>query len=698
MQDFLEKLPPLSLRMRIFLIALLAIIPVMGIMSIEFRENQELIISNIYHQDLSVAYSMSENQDGLISQTKGFLTALSLLPQVRAGDTTALNKLLPQLLNSYPNYYNILITNSNGTIIASALLHTNGNESQRSYFKKAIQTRGFSIGNYQVDYISKKATVGIAYPILDDKGQIKTVLVVTLNLEWLGTLLGKDDLPPGSVVGLLDGNGVVLARFPVAQSWVGKQASATVRPLLMTKKEGTTEGRGNDGIYRLYAFVPLDPIEGNMSIVVGVPAQFAFAGLKKTIIYDFIGLLVVIAAFFILVWEGSKWLILGPLDVLASTARRLSKGDMTARTGLPYFSEIGQLARSFDKMAASLENERKKLYALIDELPASIWVQSEDYFIRFANKRFIKNFGDPVGKICYEILRNEDTPCNHCQTIFETQRSANFEITFAEGKILEVHQRFFLDIDGCPLVLKMGLDITDKKTAEEEMIRLDRLNLVGEMAATIAHEIRNPMTTVRGFLQMLGAKEECRKYSDYYNIMIDELDSANSIITEYLSLTRKTRAPHESCNLNDLVKQIRPLIISDATGLCLGIETDLKEVPNLSMNKKEIGQLLLNLVRNGLEAMDEGSTLTIRTFTEGDNVTLAVQDQGSGIDPAVLNKLGTPFVTTKENGTGLGLSVCYAIANRNNAEINVDTGPNGTTFYIRFKGTGSVAGDIQIAG
>jgi signal transduction histidine kinase len=98
-------------------------------------------------------------------------------------------------------------------------------------------------------------------------------------------------------------------------------------------------------------------------------------------------------------------------------------------------------------------------------------------------------------------------------------------------------------------------------------------------------------------------------------------------------------------------------------------------------------QMILNLVRNGLEAMPPGGNLVVKTFTDGDEVIMAVQDQGKGIEPGVLEKIGTPFFTTKENGTGLGLAVCYSIAARHNARIEIETDPEGTTFFVRFIGT-----------
>ncbi len=101
-------------------------------------------------------------------------------------------------------------------------------------------------------------------------------------------------------------------------------------------------------------------------------------------------------------------------------------------------------------------------------------------------------------------------------------------------------------------------------------------------------------------------------------------------------------------------------------------------------DSKEIRQLILNLVRNGLEAMPTSGILTIRTYSESDKIVLAIEDTGTGIAESIANKLGTPFITTKEAGTGLGLSICYRIAERHGAKIEVKTSSTGTTFFIKF--------------
>ncbi|TGE33859.1 ATP-binding protein [Desulfosporosinus sp. Sb-LF] len=227
-------------------------------------------------------------------------------------------------------------------------------------------------------------------------------------------------------------------------------------------------------------------------------------------------------------------------------------------------------------------------------------------------------------------------------------------------------------------------EILERKRAEIEMAKLDRLNLIGEMAASISHEVRNPMTTVKGFLQLLRHKQNSRD-REHFDLMIEELDRANSILSEFLSISRTKSTIFESHNINDIVTSTLPLVQADAQTNDNLLTVELNNVPNLQLNIQEIRQLLLNLVRNGLEAMSGGGQLRIRTFSTNSEVALAVSDEGKGIEQFVLEKLGTPFFTTKEKGTGLGLAVCYGIVSRHNGRINVETSPIGTTFNVYFE-------------
>lgn len=227
-------------------------------------------------------------------------------------------------------------------------------------------------------------------------------------------------------------------------------------------------------------------------------------------------------------------------------------------------------------------------------------------------------------------------------------------------------------------------DISQQKQMEFEMARLDRLHLIGEMAASIGHEIRNPLTSIRGFLQLLNGKEGYQEDSMFFDLMIEELDRANDIISEYLGMAKDKKVDLQPQDIGDVVNSLYPMIQSDAIYREINVRLELEQVPQVRVDMNEIRQLILNMARNAIEAMAPGGTLTMGTFVNENNAILFIKDNGPGLPPDMLDKLGTPFITTKERGTGLGLAVCYSIAARHNARIEFETGPAGTTFYTRF--------------
>ena len=228
-------------------------------------------------------------------------------------------------------------------------------------------------------------------------------------------------------------------------------------------------------------------------------------------------------------------------------------------------------------------------------------------------------------------------------------------------------------------------DITTRIELEQDVSRLDRLNTVGQMAANVAHEIRNPLTTVKGYLQLFQRKPNFTSYQDQFNLLISELDRANLIIQEYLSLCKDKSRELKTAPLNRIIQKIHPLLQTAANASSKDVHYIPETTPEVRLDEKEIRQLLLNLVRNGLEAMEPGGTVTLRTYVENDYVILSVKDQGTGIPQHILDNIGKPFLTTKENGTGLGLAVVYKIVSDHQATIQVESSQQGTTFRVLFK-------------
>lgn len=311
------------------------------------------------------------------------------------------------------------------------------------------------------------------------------------------------------------------------------------------------------------------------------------------------------------------------------------------------------------------------------------------------NDALVQTLGYPRTKVIGKtsqalgVFANHNDRNNAIQIMQDYGYLKNFEtaIRCKNGSIIVgVFNAEYIQIKGKTFLLTVMSDVTARKQLEQEVIRLEKLNLIGELAGSISHEVRNPMTTVRGFLQVLAKKPEYLYHKEYFELMISELDRANSIISDFLAITKSDPANTRYVlqDLKVIIDELKPLIEADALERRNQLVYSITETPEIIINKKEIRQMVLNLVRNGFDAMPSSGNLTVKTFRKNNYVVLAVQDQGKGIDKSILDKLGTPFFTTKDNGTGLGLAVCYGIARRHNAKINIDTNSSGTTFLVQF--------------
>jgi PAS domain S-box-containing protein len=331
---------------------------------------------------------------------------------------------------------------------------------------------------------------------------------------------------------------------------------------------------------------------------------------------------------------------------------------------------------------------------VVENAHEGIWLNDQNGIITFANEKMASLLGydveSMVGLSVFTFITREYQQI----ALWMTERSR-------KGMRME-HDLQFCRQDGShlwalvsmtPIItdgvysgsLVMISDVTERKNLELQMARLDRLNVVGQIAACIGHEIRNPMTSVRGFLQILAQNDLYQQDIEHFELMIEELDRANCIITEFLSLARNKTLELKNHDLNNIVQSILPLINAEALVQDKVVQVYLQEIPSLLLDEGEIRQLLLNLARNALDAMPPNKRLTIQTYREGEEVVLAVRDQGQGIHPDILREIGKPFVTTKKDGTGLGLAVCFSIADRHNAVIEVESSQSGSTFYVRFK-------------
>jgi nitrogen-specific signal transduction histidine kinase len=259
------------------------------------------------------------------------------------------------------------------------------------------------------------------------------------------------------------------------------------------------------------------------------------------------------------------------------------------------------------------------------------------------------------------------------------------------------HQRYELLMDSHLLKDERGntvgayvifKDVSNLRSLEERVRKSDRLAMIGQIAAGTAHEIRNPLTSVKGFLQVLNKtlKEKgMTKETGYTEIMLQEIDRINGLISEILLLSKPTEGSLKPVNISTVLKEILPIINNEAIlhGIIVQYEA-AGDVPHVVADKELLKQVFLNICKNGIEAMSENGTLMIteKIDRKGRNVCVDISDSGPGIPSFLIDKIFDPFFTTKGTGIGLGLSICQRIIHDVGGTIRVSSKGFGTTFTI----------------
>ena len=354
----------------------------------------------------------------------------------------------------------------------------------------------------------------------------------------------------------------------------------------------------------------------------------------------------------------------------------------------PTTSELEGVACFFEDITEKeSENKRKEelmlnylhnaqnLQQLLDSIPISFLAINRDHKVIALNEEFLKyqpglTKETVIGMSINEALIGISESELELTEVFNGKRVEKIEVLpggtcFIISHPIICHREN--KIIGAVISIQ---DITEVEHLRGEILRLDRLNTVGQMAASITHEIRNPITAVKGFLQLTS--EKIKDFNPaYFEIITKELDRINDIISDFLSLSQNRIIKKTVGNLNKVITDIIPIIQAEANMKGHIVNVELEEIPEFPFNEKEIKQLILNLSRNAIEAMECEGILTIKTSISSGEIQLIVQDTGKGIPEEDRNRLFEPFYTTKEGGTGLGLIACKNIVEKHEGRMEI---------------------------
>ncbi len=358
-----------GLRFRLFVLVALACAPLVLLMIHTAGEERRREMSSWEQRSQKLLQIAQREEAEVVGGTRQLLLALAESAPVRTANRQNCKKLLDDLFASYPRYANLGVVATNGEILASAApVIEPTNQSDRRYFRQALEFRGFAAGDFPSKRTTGKPTLDFGFPVLNPAGEVDAVVFASLDLEWFNHFASElpSQLPKGATWTEMDHNGIILARYPdpAPEGWVGRPLpEQALLKKVYEQPKGTTEAPDADGITSFYAFasMPSKLASGSVVTILGIPKQTLFAQADHVLHRNLRWLGIAAFFAFALGWIGSKILILRPVKALVKASAQLATGDLSVRTGLPHGKdELGQLTLAFDQMAEALEHREEE--------------------------------------------------------------------------------------------------------------------------------------------------------------------------------------------------------------------------------------------------------------------------------------------------------------------------------------------------
>ncbi|HDR7288529.1 ATP-binding protein [Bacillus paranthracis] len=288
--------------------------------------------------------------------------------------------------------------------------------------------------------------------------------------------------------------------------------------------------------------------------------------------------------------------------------------------------------------------------------PTKFYVPAE----AFMGKKFYDVLPSPVAQQFQEAISQVKEKGTN--VIVEYPLTLNDSVDFFEARCLPLLQ------DKIMIIVR---DSTERKKTEELLNKSDTLAAIGQLAAGVAHEVRNPLTVIKGFIQLFQINKEDQE--KYFDLMLSEIERIEAILQEFLSIAKTDEISTEKKNIYQLFKNVVSLMNTKAimTNIQVELYTDSKDII-IECSENQLKQVFINILQNSIEAMPDGGRISIHIKEIGkDGIIISVIDKGIGIPEERIKRLGEPFYSTKEKGTGIGLMLSYKIIESHQGNISI---------------------------
>ncbi len=439
----------------------------------------------------------------------------------------------------------------------------------------------------------------------------------------------------------------------------------------------------------------------------------AVAGLKSRVLAAGLALA---AAAALLAWFPMRF-VARPLMRMQDAARRIAKGDFSAHVDVQTSDEIGELARSFNVMAAAVQERTSRLEraaADLTERQAELRREGDRLAAVISSMHdglvVVDSDGRPVvanaaARPLLKLIENQDAAAGHhrchetrarggCgECLFDPEATPRNCIVDIDGGSYEIHTtRLPRDGRGRSGRVLVARDITDRIAQDERQIHQERLSVLGEVAAVMAHELNNPLAACSLFTQMLESDLEAESpLREHTSVIRRNVDACKRTIRELLDYATGATPEVASVDVNGVLEDVAGFLrpVRERAGVSMNLELGSEPV-DVSGDEVQIRQVFVNLIVNAIQAMSArgGGSVTITSRSSGDWIEVDIADSGPGIPPETRDMVFKPFFTTKPRGegTGLGLSTARRIAEMHGGGVElISTGPAGTVFRVRLR-------------
>ncbi|CAH2603727.1 Histidine kinase [Rhodovastum atsumiense] len=423
-----------SLLVRLLLIVSVALIPVLGFQVYTESETRQIRRQLVQDEALRLMSLFAAAQGRIAESAEEVLNTLNAAPALRENLPDICHRLLSNLLQQSRRYLSAAVIGPDGHMrCAPGALDSGADLSDRAYFRRALQTGGFVIGDYAIDDTSGKPSIHMTKPFRLQDGTIGGVVVVALDLAWLERQFEGHDLPPGAVATIVDRDGTVLARYPDGGRFVGRPVPAEERFIIAGSKNAVTTMTRPDGRPFIVAYSPVDAEPKGWVVAVGLDPEVTFATLMRAnrtgfwLIFAGGGLALVLTALL-----GLR-LIHRPVEQLLTVAERWRAGDLPARSGLAaQAGEFGRLAAAFDRMAQAHEDRERALRTALESTTDSVMVLDRAGRVTFLNGHALAQIAreqELLGQVFWDVLpRLVESPFGDaCRKAMDTGLPAHAE-------------------------------------------------------------------------------------------------------------------------------------------------------------------------------------------------------------------------------------------------------------------------------